>query len=395
MLPREVVLLVPDAQAGETDAVRREAGAVLASAAPDAALRLEAGRTPAVVFDGEPVRLARTPGRAEADVVERRLAWAVFWALLERLPTSEAAAPVACYGALDAASLNWLDSTLGISIVPATPAPIPTGIEPGPRLAIGGLLSPVIDEHDGSHRGSRSVQGVLGRAAARLVGEGHATALLARVERQRPYVAETVRDRLGVPLLTTVMRQLADEGVPLTQPRLLCEALLATTSVCPPTLDAFIVFEPAVLGLAWSTAPLETLPPHVWTQRAREGLKAHHASRFSEQGLAFRPAWGLETYGPQWTMTVGMLDRSLEQRITDHALPPEEVDALLDALEVELARAGRVVTPNGAPPPLLTTAASRFFVWMLVRDAFPELSVLAYQELIPEVTIQPLFHLSL
>lgn len=103
--------------------------------------------------------------------------------------------------------------------------------------------------------------------------------------------------------------------------------------------------------------------------------------------------WGLETYGPQWTIAVGLVDPDIERRIADGTFGADAEEALLHALEGELALADRASAPREVP--LLVGASSRFALWQLVRNVFPDLSVLAYQELAPEANIQPLFRLSL
>lgn len=392
MVPQSVRIVTDTLGDNQVADLRREAGAVVASVAPGAELHVEvASGEPALTLDGVAVRLRQDRHRDEPPGAPAALGWALFWAMLERLPDTDAPARVACRGGLDPRALTVFEAALGIRVMTAEEAALPTPLAAGPRVDIGGLLSPVLDQSDTDQRGSRSLQGVLRRAAAILVGEPHALALLAQVERHRPQVADAMRRRLPVPLLTRIMRQLADENVPLTQPRLLCEALLATTSVCSSALDPFIVFEPPVLGLAWSDAPLDALPAHAWTQRAREGLKAHTASRFSEQSLAFRQQWGIDIFGPEWTISVGLIDPAVERRIGEGSLAAHEADAVLATLAQELG--APYVSP--APVPLLVTASTRFAVWQLVRDAFPDVSVLAYQELAPEANIKPLFRLSL
>jgi type III secretion protein V len=48
-------------------------------------------------------------------------------------------------------------------------------------------------------------------------------------------------------------------------------------------------------------------------------------------------------------------------------------------------------TPHGGQPPvLLTTLDVRRFVRKLIEGEFPDLSVLSYQEIVPEIRIQPL-----
>ncbi len=394
MTPAEVRVLVPAATPEVLDLVRREADAVLASLEPKAQL-LVAGGDRRVEIDGLRVRLPSAPWPAGGADLARAIAWTMFWSLLERQPASAVGASVACLGGLDPAQLAELERSLGIAVRPAAARPVPEGLEPGPRLQISGLLSPVLDEPQEDRRGSHSAHGVLRRAAARLVGEAEVLALLARVERHRPRVAAAVRDRFDLSRLTAVVRCLVDEGVPLTHPRVICESLLATNCVCPPELDAFIVFAPPALGVAWSTESLEDLPAHALAQCVREGFKSFHANRYSSQKLdfRFRESWGLRLYAPEWTIAVGLIEPSLERGVRDRTLSEGEIDRLLVEIEAELP------SPPLASPrrevPLLVGAASRYALWQLVRDVLPGVPVLAYQDLAPEANIQPLFRITL
>jgi type III secretion protein V len=51
--------------------------------------------------------------------------------------------------------------------------------------------------------------------------------------------------------------------------------------------------------------------------------------------------------------------------------------------------------PGGQPPVLLTAIDVRRFVRKLIEGEFPELSVVSYQEIVPEIRIQPLGRIQL
>ena len=51
--------------------------------------------------------------------------------------------------------------------------------------------------------------------------------------------------------------------------------------------------------------------------------------------------------------------------------------------------------PGGQPPVLLTAIDVRRFARKLIEGDFPELPVVSYQEIVPEVRIQPLGRIQL
>jgi hypothetical protein len=386
---REVSISLPaSADLPSREAACREAAAVLASVAPDAALTLQTDApTLAVAIDGQSVRLPRRAGAGKI-CANGAPAWPLFWALLARQPVAPQPARLALHGVPEKQAREWCARTLGFDPVLSGEWPSSTahGLS-GARLCIGALLSPPLDPADAPLRGSRSLAGVLAGAAAQLVGEWHAEHLLDGLQQRRPLLAEAVRSQLGVPRLTGVLRELVDEGVGLHQARLLCEALLAIGATCPPELDDRIVFEPPAVTLAWTTEPLGALPAPVLAQCARMGLKAHHASRYADSLLAFREHGGVQVYGPEWKLAVGLVDLEIERQVAHGTLDAAGHEALLDAVQAERSSSENAV-------PLLTTASARHALWRLLREAFPDIAVLAYQELAPEVNIEPRYRVS-
>ncbi|HAB98650.1 MAG TPA: EscV/YscV/HrcV family type III secretion system export apparatus protein, partial [Parachlamydiales bacterium] len=68
------------------------------------------------------------------------------------------------------------------------------------------------------------------------------------------------------------------------------------------------------------------------------------------------------------------------------ALDPDSVQLILHSLRTTIKP-----TPSGGQPPVLLTAIdARRFVRKLIEGEFPELPVLSYQEIVPEIRIQPL-----
>ncbi len=73
------------------------------------------------------------------------------------------------------------------------------------------------------------------------------------------------------------------------------------------------------------------------------------------------------------------------------ALDPDSVQLILNAMR-------QVITPTptgGQPPVLLTAIDVRRFVRKLIEGEFPDMAVVSYQEIVPEIKIQPLGRIQL
>jgi type III secretion protein V len=119
------------------------------------------------------------------------------------------------------------------------------------------------------------------------------------------------------------------------------------------------------------------------TQYTRSGLKDYISHKY--------------TYGRgQSTLTVYLLDPSLEKRIVEHlsaekgkkgkkTLAEEEIGIIHREIRRELS----ALAPNTAIPTILTIASIRAFVRDVLSVEFPNLAVLSYDELAPTTNITP------
>ena len=133
---------------------------------------------------------------------------------------------------------------------------------------------------------------------------------------------------------------------------------------------------------------LETLATHVPAERdpvtltelVRAGLKRQITHRYAEDGV----------------LPVYLLDPAIEEAIRDAiqrtasgsylALPPDLAKEIIGAFRAECGQLETLV---------LTQADVRRFVRRLVEVELPDLTVLSYQELAPEVQVQPLGRVSI
>ncbi len=73
------------------------------------------------------------------------------------------------------------------------------------------------------------------------------------------------------------------------------------------------------------------------------------------------------------------------------ALDPDSVQMILHAVRTTVKPA----PPGGQPPVLITTGDARRFVRKLIESEFPDLPVISYQEISPEIRLQPLARIQL
>jgi hypothetical protein len=274
-------------------AVQREATAVLASVARaatlDVVLAADAAAD-AMTIDGLPCKLYRElrPRPTDPDQRGRGMAWQLFWQLAERESPGASKPDLAGIGCRREQAEDVLRS-LGLELGTWRDEGAIAGLEPGPRLRIGTLLSPVLDAVIDGSRGDSCLGGALRRLAARFVTPADVELLVQRIGAKR-----ALARRFPESVLTEVLRALVDEGVTIKPRRLIGEALLGINCTVPAELDAFIVFEPPILGVAWSNVPVEQLPVPALAQSVRDVLKAHNTAAHSLWSLDFRESWGGE-----------------------------------------------------------------------------------------------------
>jgi type III secretion protein V len=192
--------------------------------------------------------------------------------------------------------------------------------------------------------------------AHELLGLEEVQRLLDRLEPTHPaLVREVVPKLVSLQLLTDVLRRLVEEGVGIRN-------------------------LPAVLGALAEMAPHER-DPVMLTEHVRVALKRQ---------ISFRFAAG------QSTLAVYLLDAPIEdairgaiQRVAGGsylALEPELAQDIIRSVRAEIG----TPPPTAQPPVILTTMELRRFVRKLLEVELPGLSVLSYQELSPDLTVQPL-----
>lgn len=202
---------------------------------------------------------------------------------------------------------------------------------------------------------------VLRKNAAEFIGIQEVQNMLDQLEQAFPaLVKEVVPKATNVFQLTDICRRLAEEEVSIRDFKSILQALAQ-----------------------WG--PVETDAVQL-TEQVRTSLRRYLSYRYT---------------GGQSTLLVYLLDPQIEDTIRSSiqhtqtgsylALEPEVTQSILAALRKEVGE----LPPSAQQPVFLTTQEIRRYFRKLVELEFPHIAVLSYQELAPEMNIQPVARVSL
>ena len=195
------------------------------------------------------------------------------------------------------------------------------------------------------------------------------------VEGTYPALVDTVLAHFTLGDMTRVLRAMISEGLSIHNLPSILERLLEYDTVSS---------DPAAVVLD-DRLPLVPGTHDGWQATyasLRRGLRSYISQRFTRA---------------ENTVVAYLLEPELEARLASgiqrthgiptHPLPDEEAEAFRDAVWQELSLAGN--TPAGRPV-ILTTEGVRASVRRLLEAELPDLPVLSYAELRPDVNVQPL-----
>ncbi|WP_316356547.1 type III secretion system export apparatus subunit SctV [Candidatus Neptunichlamydia sp. REUL1] len=196
--------------------------------------------------------------------------------------------------------------------------------------------------------------------ASDFIGIQEVRAILEFLEKSFPDLVKEVTRLVPLQKLTEIFRRLVQEQVSIKDLRTILESLSE-----------------------WAQTEKDTV---LLTEYVRSSLKRY---------ISYKYSLG------QTVLSVYLLDPEIEDMIRGAikqtsagsylALDPDSVQLILHAM-----RGVIVPTPPGGQPPVLLTAIDvRRFARKLIEGDFPELPVVSYQEIVPEVRIQPLGRIQL
>lgn len=191
--------------------------------------------------------------------------------------------------------------------------------------------------------------------AADFIGIQEMRSMLEFMEKSFPDLVKEVTRLIPLQKLTEIFKRLVQEQISIKDLRTIMESLSE-----------------------WAQTEKDTV---LLTEYVRSSQKRYISYKYS-QG--------------QSTLSVYLLDPEIEEMVRGAikqtsagsylALDPDSVNLILKAMR-------NTVTPpppGGQPPVLLTAIDVRRFVRKLIETEFPDVSVVSYQEIIPEIRIQPL-----
>jgi type III secretion protein V len=196
--------------------------------------------------------------------------------------------------------------------------------------------------------------------ASEFIGIQEMRAILEFIEKSFPDLVKEVSRLVPLQKMTEIFKRLTQEQISIKDLRTILEALSE-----------------------WAQSEKDTV---LLTEYVRSSLKRYISYKYS-QG--------------QSMLAVYLLDPEIEDLIRGAikqtsagsylALDPDSVQMILQSLR-------NVVTPvpvGGQPPVLLTSIDVRRFARKLIESEYPDMAVLSYQEIVPEVRIQPLGRIAL
>lgn len=191
--------------------------------------------------------------------------------------------------------------------------------------------------------------------ANEFVGIQEVKSMLEFMEQSFPDLVKEVTRLIPLQKLTDIFRRLIQEQISIKDLRTILEALTE-----------------------WAQTEKDTV---LLTEYVRSSLKRYISYKYS-QG--------------QSVLSVYILDPEIEDMVRGAikqtsagsylALDPDAVQLILQGMRNTIAPP----PPGGQPPVLLTAIDVRRFVRKLIEMEFPDVSVVSYQEIVPEIRIQPL-----
>jgi type III secretion protein V len=196
--------------------------------------------------------------------------------------------------------------------------------------------------------------------ASEFIGIQEVRAILEFIEKSFPDLIKEVTRLIPLQKLTEIFRRLVQEQISIKDLRTILEALSE-----------------------WAQTEKDTV---LLTEYVRSSLKRYVSYKYSKG---------------QSVLSVYLLDPEIEDMVRGAikqtsagsylALDPDSVQLILQSIRNTIGP-----TPPGAQDPLILTAIDvRRFVRKLIEGEFPDIAVISYQEVVPEIRIQPLGRIQL
>lgn len=196
--------------------------------------------------------------------------------------------------------------------------------------------------------------------AHEFIGIQEVRAILEFIEKSFPDLSKEVTRLVPLQKLTEILRRLVQEQISIKDLRTILEALTE-----------------------WAQTEKDTV---LLTEYVRISLKRY---------ISYKYSLG------QTVLSAYLLDPEIEDMVRGAvkqtsagsylALDQDSIQLILHSMRTII----KPTPPGGQPPVMLTATDARRFVRKLIEQEFPDLPVLSYQEIVPEIRIQPLGRIQL
>ena len=197
----------------------------------------------------------------------------------------------------------------------------------------------------------------------------------------RPWYRDVIASaerRFGVSAIAQVFRGLGEEGISIRNLNGVLEAMQAVKSTVDVDFGKYIVFHPytTVLCPAVFGERIEDVEPAGYAECVRSQFKEYISHKYARG---------------QKTLIVYLLDPGIESRVArSDPLTDEEKLAIHNAVEEKIG----ALTSWDQTPVILTSIEVRKRLRRLIEVEFPDIAVLSYQELSPNLNVQPIAHIT-
>lgn len=205
-------------------------------------------------------------------------------------------------------------------------------------------------------------------ASAALFDQNLAGELHDQLSEVYPALNEALSGRFGLAFITRVLRHLLAEQIPIRNLRQIAELILSFDTIVADS-RRLIIFDNRLPLPEPLSGPAE---PEMMAAYVRTGMKELISHKMTRG---------------QNTLPVLLLEPVLEEALVEQSLDAEAIDRLLAAVREEMGG-----YPPGAAyrPAILTDVGVRAHLARLLAPEFPDVPVLAYQELSPAMNLQAL-----
>jgi type III secretion protein V len=221
-----------------------------------------------------------------------------------------------------------------------------------------------------------SLANVLRRNAAVFVHRGFVESQFEQLESIFPALVQAARSAVLPEQVAAVLRGLLGEEVSIRNLRLILERLCDSSLRNDPGSQLVPDGQYLAAGQTGRGNDLTQLIEFV-----RAGMKRETSGKYSKETNTM-PAYLLEYSIEVLMSAIGSVDADTR---LDSGLGKEEQDKIVESIRKEIA----YLPPTAPLPVILTTRDARVVLRKAIAQDFPRLRVVAYQELMPDLNVQP------